>query len=118
MSKLKAMKVLLIVVLAYQPFSAAAQTPQENRAKSRQQVTLSESQTLGPIYITLVKPLPDSPINFSKKAFRQELQHRLALQIRFSLVIQILALVLGFLSLAAISLRRRTRALDQRRLLP
>ena len=120
MAKAKVMAVLLVIFLVYQPFSAAAQALQENTNKVKEQAEkkngLSETQTLGPIYVTLVKPLPDFPINLSKKEFKQELQNRLALQIRFSLAVQILALALGFLSLVVISVKRRTSAFDHRRL--
>ena len=122
MGKLNAVGFLLMVVLVCQPLSALAQTPQENTAKIEEQFekkVLGESQTPSPIYITLVNPLPESPIGFSNREFKQELQHKLALQFRFSLAIQILAWMIGFLTLVVgLPFRRRMSELDHRKCVP
>jgi hypothetical protein len=117
MGKAKALTVLLVVVLAYQPFGAVAQTPGENAARIKvqaEQRAPGEAQTLsGNVF--LVKAYSDLPLHFSKKAFKTELQRRLELQFRFSLAIQILALLLGILALIVISIRRRRSAFDHKK---
>jgi hypothetical protein len=115
MGKAMAMTVLLIAFLAYQPFSAAAQTPGKNVAKIKAQVeqtALGEAQaSSGNVF--LVNARSDLPIfsrDFNKKNFKTELQRRLGLQLKFSLAIQLLALLIGFLALAVIGVRRRLRS--------
>ncbi|MBP1610027.1 MAG: hypothetical protein H6Q07_1856 [Acidobacteria bacterium] len=122
MGKMKAMTVLLFVVLVYQAFSATAQAPEDKTAKIKDRFETKltgEPQASGFVDIVLVNPYSDWPQSFSKKEFKQELQHRLALQIRFSLAIQLLAWLIGLLTLVVtLRFRRRMSELDHRKCVP
>jgi hypothetical protein len=103
MDKTKAMAVMLIVFLLCQPFSAAASKTGNDIATVKGKTEnrpLSEASTSDAIYIVLVKPLPDSAWHFPKAQFKQELQRRLELQMKFAISALMLALMIGLGTLA------------------
>ncbi len=96
-----------------QHFSAAASKTGDDTAAVKGKIknrALSEAATSDAIYIALVKPLPESAWHLPKTQFKQELQRRLELQMRFALSALMLALVIGLGTLAiGFRAKQRTR---------